>query len=127
MNTTYLFQIQSFLIVALFFIGVYLRKNRNLHVKIMSSAIIWDIILILQIELSRGAIDKASKALTNPMILNIHISLAISAVVLYGFMIYFGRKLLQGNNSVKILHGRLGRLTLIIRVLTLITSFYAKS
>jgi hypothetical protein len=91
----------------------------------MATAIIWDILLILQIEFNRGAIAKASKALTNPPILNIHILFALSSVVLYFILIFTGRKLLKGNRDILKWHGKFGLLALIMRTLTFITSFFA--
>lgn len=122
---TWLMQIQSLCIVLLIVAGVVVRRRRQLHVKIMSVAMIWDIILILQIELSRSAILKATHALSNPLILNIHISIAVSTVILYGFMVYTGRKLLSGDNSIRPQHKILGWTTLSMRILTFITSFWA--
>ena len=88
---------------------------------------IWDIILILQIELSRSAILKASKAVANPMILNIHVGIAVSTVVLYGFMVYTGRALLSGRTDIRQKHKILGYSTFIMRILTFVTSFWAVS
>ena len=122
---TWLMQGQSLGIVLLMLAGISVRRNRKQHIKIMSTAMIWDIILILQIELSRSAILKASKAMTNPLILNIHISIAVSTVVLYGFMVYTGRKLLSGDNDIRPRHKVLGWTTLGMRILTFITSFWA--
>jgi hypothetical protein len=122
---TWLMQSQSLCILLLMLAGVIVHRRRSLHVKIMSTAMIWDVLLILQIELSRSAILKASKALSNPMILNIHVSIAISTVVLYGFMIYTGRKLLAGNNQYRKQHKLLGYSTFSMRILTFITSFWA--
>lgn len=116
---------QSLCILALILVGIYFRRNRKRHVKIMSVAIIWDILLILQIELSRTAILKASKALTNPMILNIHVSIAVSTVVLYAFMVYTGRALLSGRTQIQGTHRILGYSTLLMRILTFVTSFWA--
>lgn len=116
---------QSLGILILMAIGISLHRKRNIHWKIMSTAIVWDILLILQIELSRSAIMKASKAVTNPMILNIHVSIAVTTVILYGFMIYTGRKVLAGQNDLKPRHRTLGFLTFSMRVLTFITSFWA--
>src|SRR3989344_6201589 len=81
--STIIFQVQSFLIVALLTFGVLKRRNRRIHIRTMITAIVWDISLVLQIELSRGAINKASQAVTNPMLLNIHVTLALSTVLLY--------------------------------------------
>lgn len=118
-------QTQSLCIVLLMLAGIVARKRRQLHVKIMSSAMLWDIILILQVELSRSAILKASKAVTNPLILNIHVSFAVSTVILYGFMVYSGRKMLAGDVSIRPKHRILGYSTFLMRILTFITSFWA--
>jgi hypothetical protein len=122
---TWLMQSQSLCIVLLMVAGIMFRRRRQLHIKIMSTAMIWDVILILQIELSRSAILKATKAMTNPLLLNIHISIAVSTVVLYGFMVYTGRKLINGQNEIRPKHRMLGWTTLSMRILTFITSFWA--
>ncbi len=106
-------------------VGVYLRKKRSVHIRIQSTAIVWDILLILQIELSRGAILKASKAMTNTMILNIHVAIAVTTVLLYFSMIYTGRKVISGERQFRSKHKVLGWTTLAMRVLTFITSFWA--
>lgn len=93
----------------------------------MSTAIAWDVILILQIELSRGAIIKASKAATNEIMLNIHVAIAVSTVLLYFAMIYTGRKILSGNYTFRKKHRILGYSALGMRILTFITSFWAVS
>lgn len=122
---TWFMQTQSLCIVLLMIAGIVLRRRRQLHVKIMSLAMIWDIILILQIELSRSAILKASKAITNPMMLNIHVSIAVSTVVLYGFMVYTGREMLAGRTQIRSKHRILGYSTFFMRVMTFVTSFWA--
>ena len=65
----------------------------------MILAIAWDVLLILQIELNRSAIKKASEALQNPMILNIHVTLAVLTVVCYAALIIFGKQLMKNNNK----------------------------
>ena len=125
MSTAVIFQIQSFLILSLIAFGVYRRKDRSVHIKTMGMAIVWDILLILQIELTRSAIKKASEAIQNPMLLNIHVSFAVTTVLFYFAMIYTGRSFLKGNNDIRPLHKKLGWTTLILRVLTFATSFYA--
>ncbi len=122
---TWLMQGQSLCIVLLLTAGIYFRRRRNLHVKIMSVAIIWDILIILQVELSRSAILKASKALSNALLLNIHVTIAVTTVVLYGFMIYTGRKFLKGEVEIRKRHKTLGWTTYMMRILTFVTSFWA--
>ncbi len=120
-----LMQLQSLCIVVLMIAGIKVHRNRKLHVKIMSFAMIWDIILILQIELSRSAIIKASKAITNTMALNIHVSIAVLTVIFYGFMIQSGRAILSGNIQLRNRHKILGYSTMLLRILTFVTSFWA--
>ncbi|MBD65761.1 MAG: hypothetical protein CME62_11175 [Halobacteriovoraceae bacterium] len=117
-----LFQTQSFLVVGLLIYGVTKRKHKFLHMKIMKTAILWDLLLVAQIELTRSAIEKASKVTSNAMILNIHVSLAISTVLLYFIVYYFGNKLAKGDESVRKYHKPIGILTLTVRIATLITS-----
>ncbi len=125
--STIIFQIQSTLIVILLIFGVYKRKNRQIHIKTMYTTIIWDILLVLQIELTRGAINKASKVIENPMLLNIHVSLALTTVLLYFAMLFTGNKLKKGFESIRTQHMFLGWTTLTLRLLTYITSFGAVS
>ncbi len=127
MNLTVLFQVQSALILALMIFGVTKRRVRKVHVRTMLTVIIWDILLVLQIELSRSAINTTSKGLENPVPLLIHLFFALSSVLLYFVMIWSGNKLLQGDNSRRGIHRTLGWTTLIFRTLTLITSFWAAS
>lgn len=122
---TWLMQSQSLCIVLLMVAGIIVRRRQKLHVKIMSLAMIWDVILILQIELSRSAILKASNAMTNALALNVHVTIAVSTVILYGFMVYTGRKLLNGERQFRPKHKVLGWTTFTMRILTFITSFWA--
>jgi uncharacterized membrane protein YozB (DUF420 family) len=122
---TWLMQTQSFLIVALMIYGITQHKNRRKHAKIMMSAMVWDVLLILQIELSRSAILKAAKAMSNPAMLNIHVSIAVTTVIFYIFMLITGRKVLNGDNTVLKRHKTLGWITMSLRVLTFATSFLA--
>lgn len=119
------FQIQSFLIYALMVFGISKRKQRKVHVPTMISVLTWDILLILQIELNRGAVEKAAKALVNPVILNIHVSLAVSCVIFYFLLIFSGRKLLKGDQTYRLRHRIFGWTAFILRTLTLITSYFA--
>lgn len=127
MSSATIFQIQSALIVLLFTFGILKRRSRNVHVKTMYAAIFWDIALILQIELTRSAIVKASKAITNPMMLNIHVALALTAVILYFILIYTGRKLVSGQKEVRQKHKLLGWSAYITRILVFVTSFFTVS
>ena len=119
------FQIQSIIVYSLMVFGISKRKQRKVHVPTMITVLTWDILLILQIELNRGAVEKASKALINPLILNIHVSFAVSCVVFYLLLIYTGKKLLKGDNNYRLRHRIFGWTAFTLRTLTLITSFFA--
>jgi fumarate reductase subunit D len=123
MNSSVIFQIQSALILLLIYFGVWKRRNRTLHVRTMITAIIWDVVLILQIELTRGAINTATKAMTNPALMNFHIAIAVTTVVLYGLLFFWGRKLLNGDQSVRKFHRIAGYTAVLLRTTTLITSY----
>lgn len=125
MTSAYVFQIQSALIFAVMCFGIMNRKVRSRHVPLMATVMIWDILLVLQIEINRGAVLKASHALTNHAMLNVHVALATSCVILYGFQIFSGKKLLKDDFKVKNLHKNLGMTVFILRFLTLVTSFFA--
>ena len=93
----------------------------------MALAIFWDILLVAQIELNRGAINKATQLSQNTLLLNIHVAMAILTVLLYGTMIYTGRKLLKGDNSYRTRHKKLGLTTLGLRLMVYATSFFVVS
>lgn len=122
-----IFQSQSSIILLLIYVGLYYRKNRKKHVPIMLTAIIWDILLILQIELTRGAIEKASKVVTNPLLLNFHVSIAVGSVLCYFALIFTGNKLLKGNKNFIKFHKPVGLVAVTLRTLTYITSYFVAS
>jgi uncharacterized membrane protein YozB (DUF420 family) len=125
MTSAVVFQIQSFLVYSLMVFGISKRKQRKIHVPTMIAVLTWDILLILQIELNRKAVEKAVKALVNPIILNVHVSLAVSCVVFYFLLIYTGKKLLAGDKNFRARHRLFGWTAFALRTLTLITSFFA--
>lgn len=127
MSSQVIFQIQSTLILILIYIGLYYRQFPTRHVKIMATAIVWDLLLVLQIELTRGAVAKASKAMTNPMLLNFHVAIAVSTVLLYFALIYTGRKMLAKDYGVKKVHKFLGMTAVTCRTVTYITSYLVVS
>lgn len=123
--STVIFQVQSTIILLLIYFGIYHRRNRILHVRVMLTAIIWDVLLILQIELTRKAIATALKPTENSFLLNFHITIAVLTVLIYGALIYTGRKILSGENKIRPRHKLLGLTAVTLRTLTYITSYFA--
>ena len=125
-----IFQFQSTIILGLLFYGASrARKNRQQHVKIMTSAIAWDLILVLQIELSRKAINTATQVTSNSLLMNYHISVAVTVVVLYGVLFYLGRQIQKSPENYQRFikqHKFIGILTLLLRTSTYITAFMIK-
>ncbi len=91
----------------------------------MTTVIVWDILLILQIELTRGAVAKSLSVEDNNFLLNVHVGLAVACVLGYAGLIFSGRNLLQGRMKRQTLHRRLGFSTALLRVLVFLTSFWA--
>ena len=125
MSTAVVFQTQSIIIYSLMIFGIMKRKNRKIHVPVMSAVLILDVLLILQIEFGRSAVEKATKVLVNPIILNIHVTFAVLSVVFYVLLVITGRKLLKGEQSIRPRHRLFGWTAFALRTLTLLTSFYA--
>ncbi len=107
--------------------GIMKRKKRKIHVPVMSAVLILDVLLILQIELGRSAVEKAAKIIVNPIILNVHVTFAILSVVCYVLLVITGRKLLKGDYTIRPRHRLFGWTAFTLRTLTLLTSFYAVS
>ena len=127
MSTAVVFQTQSIIIYSLMIFGIMKRKNRKIHVPVMSAVLILDVLLILQIELGRSAVEKAAKVIVNPIILNVHVTFAILSVVCYVLLVITGRKLLKGEVTIRPRHRVFGWTAFALRTLTLLTSFYAVS
>ena len=102
--------------------GVSQRKIKFKHMRIMKIVIAWDLLLVAQIELTRQAINTASNAMSNPALLNFHIFLAVSTVLLYFCLLYTGTKLSRGDESIRKWHKPLGATTVVFRLSTLVTS-----
>ena len=122
MNSSIIFQTQSAIILLLIYYGVFIRKNRQLHPKVMTTAIIWDFLLVLQIELTRSAIKTTLNVNSHSGILNIHLFFSISTAILFLFLLYSGRKLVKGDKKLRAWHIRVGLTTVVFRTATLITS-----
>lgn len=89
----------------------------------MKGAILWDLALILQIELTRSAIAKAVKTHENSFILNFHVSIAVLTVLLYGLLFITGRQMLNNHYQNRPKHKFIGILTIILRTSTYLTSY----
>ena len=123
-----LFHYASIAIFALIVYGFINRKIIERHVKIMRIAFFLELLLVLIIEISRGAIEQAmgihEKSDGFPDgILGFHIIVSIITLVLFIIIYIIGTKLYKGRKEFKPLHIKLAYSFLLFRSLNLITSF----
>jgi hypothetical protein len=89
-----------FLIVA----GVLLRRRRRIHIPIMIAAFSLDLAAVLAIEISRGAIKKATSS--PPPLLLFHVTVSVCALVFYGVMFALGERVRKGAEQLRPWHRR---------------------
>lgn len=112
----------STVVVVILLAGLFFRKrNRQLHWKLMATAFVLDVALVLVIELSRGAVEKAVST-TSPLVA-FHVAISVAVLVGYVAMIFLGRRLLGGDESVRTWHRNVGIAFIVFRALNYITSF----
>jgi D-alanyl-lipoteichoic acid acyltransferase DltB (MBOAT superfamily) len=109
-----------FLMVA----GFLCRKERVNHFRLMSTAMILDLVLVAVLELQRSAVETAvRKPLTPPQ--GVHVVCSLAAVLLYVPIAVLGWRNFHGKRSPIIgkIHRRLGILTFTFRTLGYIFMF----
>ena len=127
MNSDIFLQIQSFLVLVILTLGVQNRKNRKRHVPLMISAILLDLVLVVQVEIARSVLNSAVKIQANDFITNIHITIASLTAVFYVLIVISGIRLLRGHTTLQPLHKKFGWTTFALRILTFGSSFMASS
>lgn len=123
-------QLQSLMIVVIMLTGFILRKNGKWHGPLMAITIVWDLLLVAQIQWNRHAIQGAIEGVMKveghaSFIMNVHLFFALSTVLLYFFMLYSGfvMKFFNQQMKCKNKHKLMGMVVLVFRISTLITSF----
>ena len=104
--------------------GLAHRKERVVHVRLMSAAIALDLILVLVLEIQRSAVETAvGMPLGIPQ--KIHILFSLSAVLTYGPVVYLGWRRYRGKASKvqKSRHLRLGVLAFVFRTVGYVFMF----
>lgn len=109
----------SIFVCVLLVVGYFNRRKRKIHIPMMLSAFVIDMIIVLIIEFSRGAI-KTAQAKMGPLMI-IHIIISVSVILLYIGQIVSGIKKAKGGTCNW--HGRTGLILLIARLGNLVTSF----
>jgi hypothetical protein len=93
------FNVANVLIFAAIVCGVIVHARRVLHVRIMATCFVADILLVLLIEVQRHAIEQAVTTTSN--LLRFHIAVSVAALVLWVLQIIAGRQILQGKPRLR--------------------------
>jgi uncharacterized membrane protein YozB (DUF420 family) len=103
-------------------VGFWLRRRRNpIHIRLMISAFLIDLCLLLYIEYSRHAVQKVV-ASTRPLVW-FHATVSVVVLLCYVLMIQLGRGVLAGNAMARRRHQMLGIVFVVLRSLNYITSY----
>jgi hypothetical protein len=112
----------STLVLVIVAVGFWLRKRRNaVHIRLMISAFLIDLFMVLYIEISRHAVEKVV-ASTRPLVW-FHAAVSVMVLVCYVAMIQLGRSLLAGHQTARKWHRLLGMTFLVLRGLNYVTSY----
>lgn len=110
-------------------LGIIYRRNRNVHVSLMNTAILLDLIVVLVLEFQRDAIDTALSMSLSPL-QQLHIGFSSLATVFYIPTLIFGyRRLLKKEESkaltqkIRKLHLRSGIIAFVFRTIGFILMF----
>ncbi len=127
----------STLVLLMLAVGIYFRRRREIHMKLMTSAFAIDLALVLYIELTRHAVETVATQ-TKPL-LWFHATVSTSVLVLYVVMFALGRRLAAAPaanavtsagpiatghlSQTRNLHRNLGMAFCALRVLNYVTAF----
>jgi hypothetical protein len=99
-----MFHAASSLVLVILIGGILLRRRRHLHVPVMITAFGLDLASVVAIEVSRGAIKKATSA--PPPLLLFHVIVSVSALLFYGVMFVLGEQVRKGTQGLRVWHRR---------------------
>jgi len=117
-----LLHVLSTLVVIIVAAGFWLRKRRNaLHIRLMISAFLIDLCLVIYIEISRHAVQKVVTS-TRPLVW-FHAAVSVAVLATYVMMIQLGRGLLAGRPMARRWHRVLGMTFVVLRSLNYVTSY----
>lgn len=111
---------QALVPLSVIFVGFLYRRRSRIHVPIMVTAILLDLVMIIQLEVNRHVVAKAAEAVTP--LLKFHIAVALSTVLVYLVMIVTGTLMLRGK-KLRRPHKMLGFYVLLSRTVVSITAF----
>ena len=114
-----LLRILNVLVFILLLIGFANRRQARIHVPIMVTSFVLDMLMLIYIEVTRHAIEQAVGE-TN-LTMKVHIAASLVVVILYVGQIITGIRKKRGRSSRW--HGKAGVVFLTARFVNLVTSF----
>lgn len=114
----------SAFILVLIFYGLAKRHNRKVHIPAMATAFALDVLLVLIVELTRHAIEKAIGHTDASPLLIVHITASLLTLVFYVVLTTSGIKLNKGDESRRESHRKYAYVFLVARVTNFVTSFW---
>lgn len=112
----------STLVLVLVAVGFWLRRRWNaIHIRLMISAFLIDLFLLLYIEASRHAIQKVVASMR--FLVWFHATVSVVVLLCYVSMIQLGRGVLADNSTARKRHRMLGIVFVVLRSLNYITSY----
>jgi len=99
-----MFHAASTLVLFILIAGILLRRRRRIHVPVMITAFSLDLLSVLAIEISRGAIKKATSS--PPPLLLFHVIVSVFALLFYVAMFVLGERVRKGAEQLRPWHRR---------------------
>lgn len=122
MFTDHAFHLASTGVLLLIARGLYLRhRNRVAHARAMLAAFCIDVLLVVYIEVARGAVETVAGS-TDPIVL-FHAAVSIVVLGLYVALVLLGRKVLHGEARLTTAHRNCGMAFVVLRTANYVTAF----
>lgn len=123
-----LFNILNCLVFAVIIVGVALHHKRDLHAKMMLTAFVLDLALLLAVELSNSAVAQAFRNVADAgdrtAMTVIHVAFAVGGLVMWFVQIWSGRKIWkEGRMELLPRHARGAKLFMLLRLGNVVTAF----
>jgi len=116
-----MFHAASTLVLVILVAGILLRRRRRIHIPVMLAAFSLDLASVLAIEVTRGAIRKATSS--PPPLLLFHVIVSVFALLFYGVMFVLGERVRKGAEQLRPWHRRTAWLFGACRATNYVTSW----
>jgi hypothetical protein len=119
------FDVANVVIFVAILVGVALRRRRVAHVRTMVACFVADVLMVLVIEIQRGAVKQTIEQATtlSKGLLSFHIAVSVAALALWVVQLQSGRGLLRGA-PLRTRHRLAAAAFLFFRLTNVVTAFY---